>query len=33
MFRAVLSLTKAKEVKQEHGLDADGRLRVLLKWV
>ena len=32
MFRAVLTLTRAREVKQEHGLDADGRLRVLLKW-
>lgn len=32
MFRAVLSLTSAKEVKEEHGLDADGRLRVLFKW-
>ena len=32
MFRAVLSLTSAKEVKQEHGLDGDGRLRVLFKW-
>lgn len=32
MFRAVLSLTSAKDVKQEHGLDGDGHLRVLFKW-
>lgn len=32
MFRAVLTLTRARDVKQEHGLDAGGRLRVLLKW-
>ena len=32
MFRTVLSLTRASDVKEEHGLDGDGRLRVLLNW-
>jgi hypothetical protein len=32
MFRTVLSLTRAGDVKEEHGLDGNGRLRVLLKW-
>jgi len=32
MFRAALGLTRARDVKQEHGLDEAGRLRVLLQW-
>lgn len=33
MFGAVLGLTRAREVTEEHSLEDDGRLRVHLQWV
>ncbi len=32
MFRSVLGLTRARDVVEEHGLEPDGRLKVVLRW-
>jgi hypothetical protein len=32
MFRSIIALTRARNVRQEHVLDADGRLKVTLRW-